>query len=224
MQPIEGIVFDLYGTLYDVHSVVQACESAYPGQGEAISRLWRQKQLEYTWLSSLMGRYASFEQRTEEALRYTCKHLGLATDETTLRQLGQAYLHLAPHPDTTAALRRLKASGLPMAIASNGSHHSIEQVVSHSDMGWAFDHLISVETVKVFKPDNRVYSLAEQTMAIPRDRLLFVSSNSWDPTGARHFGFPVCWVKRQGAVFDELGATPTREVRDLGEMSDWLLD
>jgi len=223
MQPVQGIIFDLYGTLYDVHSVVQACEAAYPGQGEAISCLWRQKQLEYTWLSSLMGRYASFEQRTEEALRYTCKHLALPMNDATLQRLNQAYLHLAPHADTADALHRLKASGLPMGIASNGSHHSIERVVGHSGLGWAFDQLISVEDVKVFKPDSRVYSLAEQTMGLPRDRLLFVSSNSWDATGARHFGFPVCWVNRQGAVFDELGATPTRVVRDLGEMADWLL-
>jgi 2-haloacid dehalogenase len=223
MKNIQGIVFDLYGTLYDVHSVVQACEEVYPGQGDAISRLWRQKQLEYTWLRSLMGRYVNFEIATEDALRFTCSHLGLPLDNETHHRLSDAYLHLDPYSDTPEALRSLKTAGLPLGIISNGSHGSIEQVVTNSQMSWAFDQLISVEEVQVFKPDSRVYSLAEKRMGFPKENILFVSSNAWDASAASHFGFPVCWINRQNGAFDELGAKPTHTVRNLTEMADWLL-
>lgn len=223
MKNIQGIVFDLYGTLYDVHSVVRLCDEIYPGQGEAISRLWRQKQLEYTWLRSLMSLYVNFEKATEDALRFTCAHLSLPLDDTTHQRLSDAYLRLSPFSDTPTALRRLKAEGIPLGIISNGSRCSIEQVVTNSEMNWAFDQLISVEEVQVFKPDNRVYSLAEKRMGCPRENILFISSNAWDASAASHFGFPVCWINRQKGVFDELGAHPTHTVRDLGEMTDWLL-
>lgn len=223
MKSTQAIVFDLYGTLYDVHSVARLCDDLYPARGDALSRLWRQKQLEYTWLRSLMGLYVNFETVTEDALRHSCAHLGLPLDAVTEQRLSDAYLRLNPFPDTPLALRRLKAAGLPLGILSNGSHYSIEQVVSNSGLNRAFDHLISVEEVKVFKPDNRVYALAEQQMGYAREEILFVSSNAWDASGAAHFGFPVCWINRQGGVFDELGIRPRQTVPDLEAMTDWLL-
>lgn len=224
MKGIQAIVFDLYGTLYDVHSVIRACDEVYPEHGEAISRLWRQKQLEYTWLRSLMGRYVSFEKATEDALRFTCAYLGLPLDDKTHQRLSDTYLRLRPYPDTPGALQRLKAAGIPLGIISNGSRRSIEQVVTNSEMKWAFDELISVEEVQVFKPDNRVYSLAEKRMGHPRENILFISSNAWDASAAVHFGFPVCWINRQNTVFEELDARPSNTVRDLGAMADWLLE
>jgi 2-haloacid dehalogenase len=221
---IHAIVFDLYGTLYDVHSVIRVCDEAYPGHGETISHLWRQKQLEYTWLRSLMGRYVNFEKATEDALRFTCAKLGLPLDDKTHRRLSDAYLSLRPYSDTPGALRRLKAAGIPLGIISNGSSQSIEQVVANSEMKWAFDELISVDEVQVFKPDSRVYSLAEKRMGRPRGNILFVSSNAWDASAASHFGFPVCWINRQDGVFEELDARPTHTVRDLAAMADWLLE
>lgn len=223
MQNIQAIVFDLYGTLYDVHSVAQACEEAYPGHGDAIARQWRQTQLNYTWLRSLMERYADFETVTEDALRFTCASLGLPLQEGTVRRLSDEYLHLDPHPDTPAALRRLKDAGLPLAIASNGTRSSISQVVSNSGMKWAFDDLISVEDVEVFKPHRKVYLLAEQRSGHPRENVLFVSSNGWDASAASLFGFPVCWVNRDGGPFEQLGATPAVVVPDLAAMADWVL-
>jgi 2-haloacid dehalogenase len=118
----------------------------------------------------------------------------------------------------------LKAAGIPLGIISNGSRQSIEQVVTNSEMKWAFDELISVEEQQVFKPDNRVYSLAEKRMGQPRENILFISSNAWDASAASHFGFPVCWINRQNGVFDELDARPTHTVRDLGAMADWLFE
>lgn len=223
MNNIRAVVFDLYGTLYDVHSVVRLCDDIYPGQGDALSRLWRQKQLEYTWLRSLMGLYLNFEVVTGDALRYSCRQLGLPLDAATQQRLGEAYLRLSPFPDTPEALKRLQSAGLPLAILSNGSRYSIEQVVGNAGMQRAFDQLISVEEVQVFKPDKRVYSLAEQRMGCTREEILFVSSNAWDASGAAHFGFPVCWINRQGAVFDELGVRPAHIAPDLEAMADWLL-
>ena len=224
MHQIHGIVFDLYGTLYDVHSVVHACEDMFPGQGDAIARLWRQKQLEYTWLRSLMERYVDFESATDDALRFTCARLGLALDAGSLRRLSDQYLHLEPHADMPATLRRLTDAGMPLAICSNGSHRSIGQVVAHSGMKWAFEQLISAEEVKVFKPHRKVYLLAEQRMGRARENLLFVSSNGWDASAAALFGYPVCWVNRTGGPLEELGAAPAVVVSDLAQMADWALE
>ena len=223
MQNIRGIVFDLYGTLYDVYSVARLCDDVYPGAGDQLSRLWRQKQLEYTWLRSLMGLYTGFEKVTGDALRHSCAHLDLPLDGFTQQRLGDAYLRLSPFPDTPVALRRLKSTGFQLGILSNGSRYSIDQVVSNSGMTWAFDQLLSVEEVQVFKPDKRVYALAEKRMGCAREELLFVSSNAWDASGAAHFGFPVCWINRRQGVFDELGVRPTQTLPDLEAMADWLL-
>ncbi|WP_405126574.1 haloacid dehalogenase type II (plasmid) [Pseudomonas marginalis] len=218
MSNTQAIVFDLYGTLYDVHSVVQQCDALYPGQGMQISEMWRQKQLEYTWLRSLMGQYISFEEATHDALVYTCNHLKLDLDETTCAMLCNAYLNLSPYPEVPAALQRLKDMGLPLAILSNGSVFSIDSVVKNSGLQANFSHLLSVERVGVFKPDPRVYTLACQALGLPPPRILFVSSNAWDASGARHFGFDVCWVNRRDNTFDELGTVPSHVVGGLDEI------
>lgn len=223
MQHIDKVVFDLYGTLYDVDSVGAACEKVCPGQGGAMARLWRQKQLEYTWLRSLMGRYRNFEAITEDALRYTCEQLGLALDDAAQQRLARAYLRLEPHPDTEAALASLHANGIPLAILSNGSPSSIAAVVGNSGLDWLFEQQISVEPLGVFKPDPSVYDLAEARMGSPREHILFVSANPWDASAARNFGFPVCWIDRYGAPFDQLDAQPTQRCQNLSEMAHWLL-
>jgi len=220
MSDTKAIVFDLYGTLYDVHSVVQQCNASYPGQGTQISEMWRQKQLEYTWLRSLMGQYISFEQATHDALVYTCNHLKLDLDERTCTVLCNAYLNLSPYPEVPAALQRLKDMGLPLAILSNGSVFSIDSVVKNSGMQESFSHLLSVERVGAFKPDPRVYTLACQALDLPPPQILFVSSNAWDASGARHFGFDVCWVNRRDNTFDELGTAPTYVVHGLDKVPE----
>jgi 2-haloacid dehalogenase len=215
MSEIRGVVFDLYGTLYDVHSVVSLCDELYPGRGREISALWRQKQLEYTWLRSLMGKYASFEEATEHALNYCSGHLKLALDDERREKLCEAYLRLQPFPEVPAALRALNAQKIPLAILSNGSVRSIDSVVRHSGLLEEFAHLISVEEVRVFKPDPRVYELAEHKLRLPRASILFVSSNAWDATGAGHFGFPTCWVNRSGNTFEEMGQRPKHTVNGI---------
>lgn len=223
MKNIKSIIFDLYGTVYDVHSVSEACERTFPGHGNAISTLWRQKQLEYTWLRSLMGRYVSFESATEDALRYTCGYYELALSDEQHRMLSDTYLHLKPFADSVAALTKLKAAGFQTGIISNGSNYSISQVVHNSGMESLFDQLISVEHVGVFKPDPRVYSLAEERIGHTREDILFISSNAWDASAARTFDFPVCWINRRGTPFDELGVHPNHIEKNLEGMADWLI-
>lgn len=220
MKQIKGIVFDLYGTLYDVHSVASACSRHFPGRGLEISMLWRQKQLEYTWLRSLMGQYITFEQATEDALRFVAKHLKLEMGDEVHAALSNEYLNIKPYPEVPATLVTLQSLGVPLAILSNGSVNSIRSVVGNSGLTDRFDHLISVADVQIFKPHRSVYELAENKLGLHRSEILFVSSNSWDASGARHFGYQVCWVNRSANTFDELGQQPDRVVGDLAELPE----
>jgi 2-haloacid dehalogenase len=215
MARIEAVVFDLYGTLFDVHSVVGRCEAFFPSRGREISVMWRQKQLEYTWLRSLMGQYIPFEDATADALRYTCRQLGLSLNEEQTRELCGEYLRIRPFPEVPAVLRTLNEQGLPLAILTNGSVHSMTSVVEQAGLRGEFAHLISVETVRMFKPHTQVYELSERAFGLPRSALLFVSSNAWDASGARHFGHPVCWVNRAGNGFEELGQRPDHTIGSL---------
>jgi 2-haloacid dehalogenase len=219
MNDIRGIVFDLYGTLYDVHSVATQCDSFYPQLGRELSVLWRQKQLEYTWLRSLMGQHVDFEKATEDSLVYTFRHLGLELDEPRRAALCDAYLRLSPFPEVPAALRELRARGLPLAILSNGSVRSIDSVVRHSGLLDEFTHLISIDDVRIFKPSHRVYELAERKFDLHRSAILFVSSNAWDVTGAAYFGYPTCWVNRGAGTFEEMGQRPAHTVAGIDALA-----
>lgn len=222
MKDIKAVVFDLYGTLFDVHSVIERCDQTFPGYGESISKLWRQKQLEYTWLRSLMGDYQNFERATADALRYTCNLLGLTLPASTEAALCDAYFHITPYPEVPQSLQRLREMGLPLAILSNGSPNSIRRVVENSGTTTLFDELISVDEVKTFKPHRSVYQLGVDRMRLPKEQILFVSCNPWDASGAKHFGYTVCWTKRSNTAFEELGQRPDMEVRDLKELADRL--
>ncbi|MFC0401415.1 haloacid dehalogenase type II [Paraburkholderia rhizosphaerae] len=220
MKTINAVVFDLYGTLCNVHSVARKCDEHYPGRGLEMSTLWRQKQLEYTWLRSLMNQYVAFERVTEDALNYVGAYLKLDLQNDARAELCEEYLRLQPYPEVDQALGTLRARGVPLAILSNGSAFSIDAVVEHSRLARHFDHLISVESVQVFKPHDLVYTLAEQTMKFARDETLFVSSNSWDACGARKFGYQVCWVNRFGNTFDQLGQEPHYTVSGLQDLPE----
>lgn len=220
---ISGIVFDLYGTLYDVQAIAHACEDAFPTNGAGMARLWRSKQLEYSWLRSLTGRYVPFDKVTADALVFACADMGLELDPATARRLCDAWLHLAPFPDMPASVRRLKDAGLPLAVLSNGARHALDSLLVNSAMTWGFEHVISVDEVQVFKPHPQVYGLAEQHLQTARENLLFVSANAWDASAARQFGFPVAWINRQQRPFDQLGTVPTVELPDLDAMAEWVL-
>jgi len=212
-----ALVLDAYGTLYDVHSVQARCESFWPGKGAAVSQLWRSKQLEYTWLRSLMRRYVPFSQVTRDALGYACSVLGLALDETRAAVLMQEYRQLSLFPDVPGALQKLKGR---KAILSNGSPDMLFPLVEHS--GLKFEAVLSVDERKIFKPAPEVYELAVERLGMPRERIGFVSSNCWDALGAKSFGFAVYWINRGGAPADALGFQPDAVLKTLGDLPEVL--
>ena len=210
-----ALVFDAYGTLYDVHAVIRRCEEFWPGKGTALSQLWRAKQLEYTWQRSLMRCYLPFSAVTREALAYACEALKLALDQTRANALMDEYLKLAAYPDVPAALQRL--AGRKLAILTNGSPDMIEPLVKHS--GLKFDAVLSVDELKIFKPAPEVYQLAVDRLGVPKESLGFVSSNCWDALGAKSFGFRVFWINRLKAPVDRLGFQPDAIVSSLHEIA-----
>jgi 2-haloacid dehalogenase len=210
---LKALVFDAYGTLFDVHSVVQRSDGFWPGKGAALSQLWRAKQLEYSWQRSLMRRYAPFSQVTREALEYACAALGLALDADRRETLMQEYRRLAAYPEVPAALAAMKAR---KAILSNGSPDMLEPLVAQS--GLALDAVLSVDEVKVYKPAPEVYQLAVDRLGVPKQDIGFVSSNCWDALGAKSFGFRVYWINRLKAPVDALGFQPDRIVRGAHEV------
>ena len=222
---IDAFVFDAYGTLFDVHSVMQRCESWWPGKGAALSQAWRAKQLEYTWQRSLMQRYQPFSAVTRDALAWACESLGLALDEKKAQSLMDEYLRLSTFPDVPAALARLRRNqanlSVRQAILSNGSPDMLVPLVKNS--GLKFDAVLSVDEVKIFKPAPEVYELAVKKLSVPKDRIGFVSSNCWDALGAKSFGFTAYWINRAGAPLDRLGFTPDAILKSLGNLPEILL-
>jgi 2-haloacid dehalogenase len=212
---IRGFVFDAYGTLFDVHSVVEAGRALTPDP-LALSVLWRQKQLEYTWLRSLMGRYEDFWMVTEAALRHSVKRLGLAASDADLARLMNAYHTLACFPEVPEALARL--TGRPRAILSNGAPRMLAAAVASSRLDHLVEHVISVDRVKIYKPAPAVYALGPSTLGVPAEELLFVSSNAWDVAGAKAFGYRVAWCNRAGAPEEELGVRADYVVSNLAQL------
>lgn len=216
---LDALVFDAYGTLFDVHAVAQRCEKYWPGKGAQLSQLWRAKQLEYSWLRSLMGRYQPFSALTRDALGYACEALALALDEARTKALLRDYLELAPFPDVAEALAGLRGDGRRLAILTNGSPDMIGPLVKNRGLEASFDAVLSADSVKTFKPAPRVYQLAVDALRVPAASIGFVSSNGWDALGARSFGFTAFWINRDGAPVDRLGLQPDGMLENLGELA-----
>ncbi len=214
---IEAWVFDAYGTLFDPYSVQGKAESIFPGRGEALGRLWRARQLEYTWLRALMNRYADFWQVTREALVYACLSLGLHCNETQQEELMSEYLRLAVYPDARVGLEALASRRL--AILSNGTPRVLEAVVAYTGLKHRFEALLSVDAVKTYKPNPIVYQLAADSLNLEKSQIGFVSSNYWDAAGAAAFGFTAFWINRAGATPDELGTAPAAVLTRLDELT-----
>ncbi len=191
---INAVVFDAYGTLYDIQSVADVTEEAFPGYGEIITQVWRLKQLEYTWLRSLMRRYQDFSVVTRDSLAYTLRILGLQYDEATFARLMDKYLHLDLYPDAMEALSALKEKKL--AILSNGSPDMLTRLVKNTGLDRVLAATLSVDAHKVFKPSPEAYALIEEKLGVPPAGVLFVSSNPWDACGAKAFGLNVAWIER----------------------------
>jgi 2-haloacid dehalogenase len=219
-EPLPGIracVFDAYGTLFDYASAAARCRDALGDQHAALTTLWRDKQLQYTWLRSLQNRYVDFWQVTGDALDYAMETLGLA-DPALRERLMQLYLTLDVFPEVPAVLQRLKAAGLQTAILSNGSPWMLRDVVAHAGIGHLFDAVLSVEDAGMFKTHPRVYQLAVDRLGVPAAAISFQSSNAWDAYAASDFGLRVVWCNRYGQHHERLPGRPDREVRTLAEL------
>lgn len=237
---IKAIVFDAYGTLYDVQSVADVTEDEFPGYGGIVTQVWRIKQLEYTWLRSLMRAYQDFSVVTRDSLAYTLLSLGLEYDDDAFARIIDKYLHLDLYPDALAALSAMKDRKL--AILSNGSPEMLDALVRNSGLDKLLDATISVDAKKTFKPSPEAYALIEDVLHVPPNEVLFISSNPWDACGAKVFGLNVAWIERVSpeamaldciesdtlppltmfkilrTQMDELGVAPDHRIHALAEL------
>ena len=221
IKTIEGIkacVFDAYGTLFDVHSAVGRHRHRLGDRADQVSNLWRTKQLEYTWLRSLMGHHADFWQVTQDALDFAFDMHGINNPDLH-RDLMAAYLKLDCYPEVPEALSILKSRGFRLAILSNGTPAMLEAAVKNSGIDGLIENTFSVEDVSIFKPDFRVYQIAVDGLKVRSEEIVFQSSNAWDASGASAFGFKVAWVNRFGQSKERLPGKPNFEIKNLMELA-----
>jgi len=219
-QP-QAVLFDAYGTLFDVYSVGLVAEQLFPGQGQALSQLWRDKQIEYTRLvttSNDGAHYQPFWQLTQAGLRYACKRLQLTLTPEAELQLMNQYRHLSAFPEIRDVLQALQARGIVTGILSNGDPEMLGIAVRSAGLEGLLDHVISVDAVRKYKTHPEAYALGEQATGLRAAQIVFVSSNSWDALAATWYGFQTLWVNRYGLPFEELGTPPTRSGSTLNEV------
>ena len=216
-----AVLFDAYGTLFDVYSVGVAAERLFPGAGDALGVVWRDKQIEYTRLTSMSGRTRSFRDCTRAGLRYAAERLKLALPAAAEDELMGAYLRLAPFAENEGVLRELRRRGIRAGILSNGDPDMLEAVVGHAGFADLLDPVLSVEGTGRFKTDPATYALGTAALSLAPAEVLFVSSNCWDAIGATWFGYTTLWINRFGLPLDELGAEPTRTGTRLTDVLDF---
>jgi 2-haloacid dehalogenase len=227
---IQAVVFDAYGTLFDVYSIGALAEQLYPGQGAAISVLWRDKQIDYTRLITMSDphgaqgsrHYQSFWDITRSALRYTLERFKLEAKPEHFDALMGQYAKLTPFPENIGVLQALKERGITTAILSNGSPDMLHTAVSSAGMNALIDHVISVDPLRLFKTSPESYGLVQKTIPLQAQEILFVSSNGWDALGATWFGFTCLWVNRQHMPYETIGPKPTHTGHDLTRVLDVL--
>jgi 2-haloacid dehalogenase len=219
---IKACVFDAYGTLFDVHSAVGKHRERLGDVADQVSVVWRTKQLEYTWLRSLMGHHADFWQVTQDALDYAFD-MHEVNDSDLRKDLIEAYLKLDCYPEVPGALSALKDQGFDIAILSNGTPTMLEAAVRNSRLETVIPKIFSVEKAGVFKPDPRVYRIAVDELNVKPEEIVFQSSNAWDASGAAAFGFKVAWVNRFGQSPERLPGRPTVEIVDLSKLPELLV-
>ena len=216
-----AVLFDAYGTLFDVYSVGLLAEQLFPGQGERLALLWRDKQIDYTRLLTLSGRYQPFWAVTRAGLRYAAERLGLALDGAKEERLMNQYRHLSAFPENREVLTALKQRGIPAGILSNGDPEMLAVAVKSAGLVELLAPVLSVHEVKRFKTDPAAYALGPQSLKLPAREILFVSSNGWDAIGATWFGYTTLWVNRAGLPLEQLDTEPTRIGSSLRDVLDF---
>ena len=214
----KAVVFDAYGTLFDVNSAAEKCKDKIGAKWETFANFWRTTQLEYTWLRSLMKKHKNFWDITEDSLDKSMKVFNI--DKKMKNDLLSLYKVLSPYPEVKGVLKDLKNKKLKLAILSNGTPDLLNELVESNKLDNLFDDLFSIEDVKIYKPDPRVYELPIKKYKIKSDEVTFLSANTWDVSGGGHFGYNSIWVNRHNSVFDILDFQPKNEISNLTQLLD----
>lgn len=220
-SPPRAVLFDAYGTLFDVYSVGLLAEQLFPRQGEALARQWRDKQIEYSRLCSMSGRYQRFWDLTRAGLRHAAQQLALPMTQALEDRLMNQYRHLSAYPENLDVLRALRERGVRAGVLSNGDPEMLAVAVRSAGLADLLDPVLSVHETRRYKTDPQAYAIGPKALGLPAGRILFVSSNGWDALGATWFGFTTLWVNRQGQPPEQLDAEPTRIGRSLRDVLDF---
>ena len=220
MKNIKAIIFDAYGTLFDVNSAAEKCKSKIGDKWENFANYWRNTQLEYTWLRSLMGRHKDFWQITEDSLEKSMKVFKI--DIGMKNELLNLYKILSPYPEVKKTLEKLKEKKYKLAILSNGTPALLNELVKSNDLQNLFDDIFSIEEVKIYKPSSKVYDMPIKKYNIKNEEVAFLSANTWDVSGGGNYGFSSIWVNRKNNIFDNLDYIPKNEISGLNQLLDIL--
>ena len=218
MNNTKAIVFDAYGTLFDVNSAAEKCKDKIGDQWETFANYWRTTQLEYTWLRSLMKRHKDFWQITEDSLDKSM--LTFKIDKSMRNELLNLYKELSTFPEVKSVLEELKKKSIKLAILSNGTPSLLINLVKNSNLENLFDDVFSIEEVKIYKPDPKVYDIPINKYKVKKEEITFLSANTWDVSGGENYGYNAIWVNRTNKVFDKLDYKPKNEVKYLKELLD----
>ena len=220
MKNIKAIIFDAYGTLFDVNSAAEKCKDKIGDKWEGFANFWRTTQLEYTWLRSLMKRHKDFWQITEDSLDKSMKTYKI--DPTMKNELLNLYKTLSPYEEVHEVLIKLKEKNFKLAILSNGTPSLLNELVKSNNLENVFDDLFSIEQVGIYKPDSKVYDMPINKYQIEKNEVYFLSSNTWDVSGGGNYGYNSIWVNRNNNIFDKLDYSPKHQIKQLGELLDIL--
>ena len=216
MKNIKAIIFDAYGTLFDVNSAAEKCQDNIGDKCEGFANFWRTTQLEYTWLRSLMKRHKDFWQVTEDSLDKSMKAFNI--DPSMKSELLNLYKVLSPFKEVPETLKTLKEKNFKLAILSNGTPSLLDELVKSNNLDNLFDDLFSIEEVKIFKPDSKVYDIPTKKYKIKKHEIVFLSSNTWDVSGGGNYGYNAVWVNRNNNIFDSLDYKPKNEINNLTQL------
>ena len=220
MKNIKAIIFDAYGTLFDVNSAAEKCKDKIGDKWEGFANFWRTTQLEYTWLRSLMKRHKDFWQITEDSLDKSMKTYKI--DPTMKNELLNLYKSLSPYEEVYEVLIKLKEKNFKLAILSNGTPSLLNELVKSNNLENVFDDLFSIEQVGIYKPDSKVYDIPIKKYQIQKNEVYFLSANTWDVSGGGNYGYNSIWVNRNNNIFDKLDYSPKHQIKQLGELLDIL--
>ena len=216
MKNIKAIIFDAYGTLFDVNSAAEKCKDKIGDKWESFANFWRTTQLEYTWLRSLMKRHKDFWQITEDSLDKSMKAFSI--DPSMKNELMNLYKVLSPFKEVPETLKKLKGKNFKLAILSNGTPSLLDELVKSNNLDKLFDDIFSIEEVGIYKPDSRVYDLPIKKYKIKNSEVVFLSANTWDVSGGGNYGYQSIWVNRNNNIFDNLDFNPSNQIKDLTEL------